>query len=108
MLAGLLQAMRPASLGALITACAMLGSTFAAPVLADDTVISLSIYRLPAASHNTAVPDHPVAAAPLERPAPEIRPTLALSRGDSRFALLEVPAEASVSGSYKRPHHAFG
>jgi len=110
MLAGLPQAVRPANLGASIAVSALVASTlFPTLARADDSGIALPIYNVPITAQKQAAADR--AATPRDAdPGRASPPRLGfeLSRSDSSFAMLELPPDAAMSGSYKRPHHAFG
>jgi hypothetical protein len=110
MLAGLPQGVRPASLGALIAVSALVGWTlFPTPSWADDSGIALPIYNLPITAQKPTAADRattPKDADPGRGSAPRLG--FELSRSDSSFAMLELPPDAAMPGSYKRPHHAFG
>src|SRR5262247_2974827 len=105
---GMLQALRPACLGAPIAACALTGWGFApCSARADDQPIVLPIYSNPVAQHHAE--RSPTLNVEASDQTLQSRTALDFSKTNSRFAVIELPREpSSTPGATSRPHHAFG
>ena len=112
---GMLQMLRPACLGAPIAACALTGWGLAPwPARADDPPIVLPIYNNPSnpvVPHSAGAADRsPVPNVEVADRTQQTRPGLEFSKVDSRFAVIEMPREPTLTPgtTTNRPHHAFG
>jgi hypothetical protein len=94
-----------------IVACAALGcAATCMQALADEAPIALPIYEVSVPSHSGMAPEQArLATVETSHRAVAERPAFELRRGNPRFAMIELPAEATPPGTrYRRPHHALG
>jgi hypothetical protein len=108
---GMLQAVRPACLGAPIAACALTVWGIASwPARADDAAMVLPLYGNPVLPHHSGAAERNLRPnIGVSDPAQQTRPAIEFSKVNSRFAVIELPREqAATPGGTSRPHHAFG